>query len=218
MNLFTVAIGDKYHKEALRLQKSLLPLIVKIISKEHPLYEKKHPDPLINGLWHKSNFANYIDDASRPVVFMDADMFTLTKNPFDGFKVEKGIELAYVPYSGKWHLPDRVRQDAFDFHGHKINSGFLWFDSLDTARKVCSKWQAEYLKRTELYGKTPNIDKNEYDEWALMIALSKLNVKVQLLDRKWNDWELSTKEEILESKSVFFQSHNFLNLDEISTT
>lgn len=34
------------------------------------------------------------------------------------------------------------------------------------------------------------------------------HLKIELLDKKWNHWTLSTKEEMLESGSVFFQSHD----------
>lgn len=60
-----------------------------------------------------------------------------------------------------------------------------------------------------MYDVDKGTSKYEYDEWALMIALMKMpDLKIELLDKKWNDWELSTKEEMLESGSVFFQSHD----------
>jgi hypothetical protein len=39
-----------------------------------------------------------------------------------------------------------------------------------------------------------------------------LDYKIELLDGKWNDWELGTEEEIKSSKSIFFQSHDFLEI------
>ena len=146
---------------------------------------------------------------------MDADMFTLSVNPFEDFSVNSDTDVAYVPYDGRWHLPDNIRQEAFNYHGHKINSGFMYFRTLEIAKDICTHWQHEYLERVKLYeNNTPNITKYEYDEYALMIALMKLNYKVELLDKKWNNWELShsTKEEILNSDSIFFQSHNHLDI------
>lgn len=209
MKLFSVAIGEQYEKEAVRLQRTV-NLPIEFFTKKSDKYIEVNPDPLINGLWHKCNFANYIDEAEGAVVFMDADMFTLTENPFDTFKVKKSTDFAYVPYQGKWHLPDAVRQSAFDFHGHKINSGFMYFKNLEIAKVICTKWAEELLKRPL------DLIKNEYDEWALMIALTKLNYKIELLNSKWNVWELGTEEEIKASNSIFFQSHSFLEIDLIN--
>lgn len=207
MKKFSVAIGEQYELEAERLKRSVSN--VEIFTKSSDKYKEVSTDPLINGLWHKTNFANYIEDADGAVVFIDADMFTLSENPFADFSVETTTDMAYVPYSGKWWLPDTIRQEAFDFHGYKINSGFLYFKNLETAKKVCNQWQYEYLEREKLYDVEKGTSKYEYDEWALMIALMKMpDLKVELLDKKWNDWELSTKEEMLESGGILFQSHN----------
>ena len=215
MKLFSVAIGEQYEKEAVRLQRTV-NLPIEVFTKKNDKYIEVNSDPLINGLWHKCNFANYIDEAKVAVVFMDADMFTLTENPFDTFKVKKSTDFAYVPYQGKWHLPDAIRQSAFDFHGHKINSGFMYFKNLEIAKKICNQWQYEYLEREKLYDVHKGTSKHEYDEWALMIALTKLNYKIELLNSKWNVWELGTEEEIKASNSIFFQSHSFLEIDLIN--
>jgi hypothetical protein len=206
MKLFSVAIGEQYEKEVVRLQRTV-KLPIEIFTKSNDKYVEVNEDPLINGLWHKCNFANYIDEAEGAVVFMDADMFTLTENPFSSFKVKKTTDFAYVPYKGKWHFPDIIRQEAFNHHGHKINSGFMYFKNLKIAKAICTKWAEEFLKRPSHW------IKNEYDEYALMIALMDMNYKVELLDGKWNDWELGTEEEIKSSNSIFFQSHYFLNID-----
>jgi hypothetical protein len=205
MKLFSVAIGEKYEKEAVRLQRTV-KLPIEVFTKSSNKYVEINPDPLINGLWHKCNFANYIEQAEGAVVFMDADMFTLTENPFKTFKVKKSTDFAYVPYEGKWYFPDAIRQEAFNHHGHKINSGFMYFKNLEIAKNICTKWAEEFLKRPLHW------IKNEYDEYALMIALMNMDYKVELLDGKWNDWELGTEEEIKSSKSIFFQSHDFLEI------
>ena len=44
----------------------------------------------------------------------------------------------------------------------------------------------------------------------------KLNYKIEVLDSKWNEWELKTEEEIKESNCVFIQHHDFLNIDKIT--
>jgi hypothetical protein len=205
MKIFSVAIGEKYEKEAIRLQSSV-KLPIEVFTKSSNKYVEVNTDPLINGLWHKCNFANYINEADGAIVFMDADMFTLTENPFNTFSVEEDTDFAYVPYKGKWHFPDTIRQEAFDFHGHKINSGFMYFRNLEIAKDICTKWADELLKRPL------NWIKNEYDEYALMIALMNMNYKTELLEKKWNNWELGTEEEIKSSTSIFFQSHNFLEI------
>lgn len=201
MNLYSVSIGEQYELESKRLQESMQPLEVRVFTNaDLPV---TNDDPLINGLYHKSNFANYIDEADGAMVFMDADMFTFHDNPFADFFVDTTTDIAYVPYNGKWWLPDKIRQEAFNYHGHKINSGFLYFRNLEIAKRVCTAWADELTKRPQHW------IKNEYDEWALMIALMKMpDLKIELLDKKWNVWELSTKEEMLESGSVFFQSHD----------
>lgn len=206
MKLVSVAIGSQYEKETVRLQRTV-NLPIEIFTKSNNKYVEVNPDPLINGLWHKCNFANYIDETNDPVIFMDADMFTLTENPFNTFNVKEDTDFAYVPYQGKWHFPDIIRQEAFNHHGHKINSGFMYFRNLEIAKDICTNWVEEFLKRPLHW------IKNEYDEYALMIALMNMNYKVEMLDSKWNDWELGTEEEIKSSTSIFFQSHDFLEID-----
>ena len=205
MKLFSVAIGENYEKEAVRLQRTV-NLPIEVFTKSSDKYVEVNTDPLINGLWHKANFANYIAPTEQPIVFMDADMFTLSENPFETFSVQPDTDFAYVPYKGKWHFPDSIRQEAFNYHGHKINSGFMYFKNLEVAQTICTLWSAEFLKRPLHW------IKNEYDEYSLMIALMQLNFKVELLDSKWNDWELRTEEEIRNSNSIFFQSHQFLDI------
>jgi len=214
MKIITVAIGAQYHREAQRLVRSLPNEAIEVFDENHALYAEQSSDPLINALYHKSNFANYISgiDANTPVLFIDADAFTFKSDPFQSLSLAPETDIAYVPYSGTWHLPDQVRQDAFDFHGHKINSGFLWFKNLSVAQQVCNQWSFEYLEREKLYDTTKGTSKYEYDEWALMIALSKLNLNQETLPKKWNDWELNEKDEILNSDSIFFQSHNYLDI------
>ena len=206
MKLFSVAISENYEQEAARLQRTV-NLPIEIFTKLNDKYVEVNSDPLINGLWHKTNFANYIDEAEGAVIFMDADMFTLTENPFETFSVAEDTDFAYVPYKGKWYFPDTIRQEAFNHHGHKINSGFMYFKNLEIAKHICTNWAEEFLKRPL------HLIKNEYDEYALMIALMKMNYKIELLDSKWNFWELETEEEIKNSNSIFFQSHTFLNID-----
>lgn len=214
----TVAIGEKYHTEAKRLAQCLNNDLV-IIDESHPQYEVINPDPLINGLFHKTNFANYLqgEDENQPVLFCDADLFSLIKNPLETFQVNESTDIAFVPYKGKWHFPDAIRQEAFDHFGYKINSGFIYFKSLEIAKAVCTAWAAAYLERVALYGVAPNIYKNEYDEYALMLALKGKGYTIELLDKKWNNWEVSTVEGIQASDSIFFQSHNYIDLSELKT-
>ena len=93
---------------------------------------------------------------------------------YEDFNVKEDTDFAYVPYIGKWYLPDTIRQKAFDYHGHKINSGFMYFKNLEIAKAICDQWQYEYLEREKLYDEEKGTSKYEYDEWALMIALSNL--------------------------------------------
>jgi len=210
MKAVSVAIGKKYEIEAERLKDSIKN--VEIITDKHPLYKRINDDDLINALYCKSNFINYIEKFEDSVLFCDADLFSLIDNPLKDFSVNKTTEIAYVPYPGRWFLPDKIRQEAFDYHGHKINSGFIYFSSYEIAKKVCDQWAYEYLEREKLYDVIKGTSKYEYDEWALMIALQKLKLKVELLDKKWNIWELKDEKEILNSNGIFFQSHKHLNI------
>lgn len=211
MIISTVAIGKKYEIESKRLLRSLPN--VSVFDINSPKYKRVHSDDLINGLYHKTNFAKYIDgDETSPVLFCDADLFSLINNPLSSFNVNDETEIAFVPYIGKYYYPDAIRQMAFDYHSYKINSGFMYFKTLKIAKNVCNQWQFEYLERVKLYGKAKNISKFEYDEYALMIALQKIKLNTELLDKKWNDWELETKEEIINSDSIFFQSHDHLDI------
>lgn len=212
MKLFSVAIGRQYQMEANRLARCLNREI-EIFTEDSPLYETRSNDGLVNGLFHKANFANYITEYTdgEPVVFLDADVVTYDDDPFANFQVPTDVDIAYVPYDGKWWLPDTIRQEAHDYHGHKINSGVLYFKNIDVAKTLCNQWSYEYLEREKLYDVAKGTSKYEYDEWALMIALSKLpNIKTHQLEKKWNDWELGSEEEMLQSDSIFFQTH--LNL------
>ena len=209
MIISTVAIGTHYETLAQRLQDSFSQDVIVITEQE-----QISQDPLINGLWHKSNFANFLtsEDEDSPVLFCDADMFSLTPNPLETFEVNPETDIAFVPYKGNWHFPDKIRQEAFNHFGYKINSGFIWFKNLQIAKQVCSAWVNAYLDRIALYETAPNITKNEYDEYALMIALKDMDLTIQLLDSKWNVWGLTTKEEIQNSDSIFFQSHDEFDL------
>lgn len=213
MNIITVAIGAHYETVSKRLLNSL-GRFVYVIDVNHSQYTQISNDHLINALYHKCNFANLIEveDPSIPILFCDADMFALQDNPLETFDVPSGTDVAYVPYKGKWHLPDSTRQNAFDYHGHKINSGFLWFKDLSTAQAVSSQWAHEYLEREKIYNVEQGTSKYEYDEWALMIALQKMSLNIHLLNSKWNKWTLSTLEEMQASDGVFFQSHEHFNL------
>lgn len=211
MNIVSVAIGKKYHTEVERLQRSL-PLPVNVFTEENLKYERIHDSDLINGLYHKTNLGNYFDfEKDTPVIFCDADMFTLVKDPFKTFKIKEETDFAYVPYVGKWHFPDKIRKECFDYHGHKINSGFMYFKDIDTAKKVSDVWSEAYKDRIKLYDVTRGLV-NEYDEYALMIGLMEIDLNIELLDSKWNEWTLNEKEDILKSNSIFFQSHNYLNI------
>ena len=215
MKLFSVAIGEQYEKEALRLQRSV-PLDVEVLTKKSDQYKELHQDPLINGLAHKVNFANYIKKSRGPVIFMDADMFTLKEDPFKDFKVNKDTDVAYVIYAGNkmtFPIPEDPRQKVFDFFGYKVNSGFMYFKNRKVAQKVCTAWLEEYKERIKLYeSDAPGASKYEYDEWALAIALMKMNLNIEILDNKWNDFRTNDEYTMQTSESVFFQSHDFLDI------
>ena len=205
--LATVAINEQYKSEAVRLQNSVGEDIF-VFTEDNPLYNKVHDNSTIDGLYHKCNFANYIDtvEVDTPVIFMDADMFSLSENPLSTFNVETDVDFAFVPYTGKYSFPDTDRQRAFDFFGCMINSGFMYFKNISIARQICTAWAEIYLIRSaESYEK---YDYVEYDEYSLMLAIEKMGLNVSRLDAKWNMWTLSTRDEMAASGGIFFQSHN----------
>jgi|GEM_PF-3188823 len=209
MQIISVAIGTQYELEVQRLIKTI-GLPVNVLTTKSTKYHKINNDPLIDGLYHKTNFANCFDDIDPniPLIFCDADMFALKANPLKDFNVNDDVDFAFVPYSGKYHFPDQIRQVAFDAFGYKINSGFMYFKNLLIAQNICTKWASAYLQRVALYETASNVSKYEYDEYALMISLIDHNYNIQLLDRRWNDFDLNTREDIIKSDSVFFQSHD----------
>lgn len=213
MIVASTAINKQYEIEVERLKRSIgVPVDVFTMSSSQ--YKERSTDPILDGLYHKSNFANYLKgEKDESVLFCDADLFSLKKNPLKTFKPKKNTDVAYVPYKGRFHFPDKARQEAFDYHGYKINSGFMYFRTLELAQEICREWSEIYLKRHQLYeAKTQGVTKYEYDEYALMIALMNKPYNIEHLDSKWNDWELSSKDEILNSESIFFQSHKHLDI------
>lgn len=210
MKLFTVAIGKDYELQAERLRDSIdVPIDVFTTSNDE--YVKIHENQCVDALYHKANFANYIEDTEESILLVDADIFSMRDNPLVGFKPKRDTDVAFVTYGGsKFHFPDKPRQEAFDHFGYKINSGFVYFRTLDIARDVCDSWVSVYTERVvKTFDETGN---NEYDEYALMTALMRLNYKIELLDPKWNNWEKMSREEILNCDSIFIQSHDYLDI------
>jgi len=215
----TVAIGDSYEREAARLKKCIDHDLI-VFDKSNSSYKKMDDDPLIDGLYHKTNFANYIEgyNENSPVIFCDADLFSLKPKPLSTFKPHKDTDIAYVPYQGKFHYPDNLRQEAFEWFEYKINSGFMYFKSLKIARDIGDEWRIKYLERSK-------INKFEYDEIALMYVLQKYDYNIELLDLKWNNWYHNSKltpRSVMERKEaidfynknggIFFQAHDMITI------
>ena len=215
----TVAIGESYEREAARLKKCIGTELI-IFDNSNPSYKKMDDDPLIDGLYHKTNFANYIEgcNENHPVLFCDADLFSLKSNPLNNFQVKKDTDIAYVPYQGRFHYPDNLRQEAYEWFNYKINSGFMYFKSLKLARDIGDKWRIKYLERSK-------INKFEYDEIALMYVLQNKNYNIELLDLKWNNWYHNSKlnpNTVMERREsidfynknggIFFQAHDMITI------
>ena len=215
----TVAIGDSYEREAARLKKCIGDELI-IFDKSNSSYKKMDDDPLIDGLYHKTNFANYLEgyNEDHPVLFCDADLFSLKSNPLSTFQPKADTDIAFVPYQGTFHYPDNLRQEAFEWFIYKINSGFMYFKSLKLAKDIGNEWRIKYLERSK-------INKYEYDEIALMYVLQKYNYNIELLDLKWNNWYHNSKlnpstyiqrkeavEFYNETGGIFFQAHDMLNI------
>lgn len=204
MKLYTVAVGEHYRKEAQRLASRINNPLVEI-NEDHLSYEAvAGDDNLVNGLYTKSKFAHFIPDgdADGPIMFLDSDVVTFVPgNPFEDFVPPDDADIAYVKYDGTWWMPDDERQRAFEYNGHKINSGVMYFRDLATAKTICEEWSKVYLERARA-------NRYEYDEWSLMIAIERLQCKTARLEKKWNDWEINDKEEMLRSGSILFQTHD----------
>ena len=199
MNFYTVAIGDNYLVEASRLKKSVPTL--NIFDVNHSLYTQLGDSQLADALYHKSNFANYIDDSVEgPIFFMDADLYSDLENPMSSWEISNDVDIAYVPYEGQWFFPDEERIKATKKLGSKINSGFIYFKNLEVAKLICTEWYKIVQRRLPL-----NV--HEYDEYSLMIALDNLDFKFQNLDPKWNDWGENTQGEPAVENAIFKQKH-----------
>jgi len=198
MNYYTVAIGENYIKEANRLKQSVPSL--NIFTTESSKYKTLGDSQLVDGLYHKANFASYIDRAKGPVFFMDADLYSNIDNPMETFKVSEDVDIAFVPYKGKWYFPDEERIQAVEKLGCKVNSGFMYFKDLKTAKKICKEW-LEVLKR-----RLP-LNVHEYDEYSLMVVLANGDYKWEFLDDIWNDWGENTMGEPILENSIFRQKH-----------
>ena len=208
MKIISVAVGTQYEIEVERL-KAHIGQDVEVFTKDDILYSKINDDSLIDGLYHKTNFANYLQDIETTLIFCDADMFNFKTNPLETFQVKETTDVAFVKYPGQYFFPDTIRQTTFEFFGYKVNSGFMYFKNLQVAKAICTEWSKQYLERVKLYdANTPSVTKFEYDEYALMIALKNLNYNIEVLDKKWNDFELITEDEMKSSDSIFFQSHD----------
>lgn len=217
LQLHTVAIGNGYEREADRLC-ACFDVPVSVFTSRHPRYVRRYANKLVNGLYHKANFANYIaEDDGTPVVFLDADAFSFVRNPLETFTVQEDTDIAFVPYRGKWHFPDVIRQRAFDHFGYKVNSGFLYFRTLLIAQRVCTLWAAEYEKRVLLYDDPAvPVTEAEYDEYALMLALMTQDLRIEQLPETWNYWVTDDFDEMRASGNLIFQSHRFEVTSEIT--
>ena len=211
--LSTTAINMRYETEAARLKRCVGDTLQTFKTSSNQ-YVKQSNDPLIDGLYHKTNFANYIEgDLSHPVLLMDADLFSLYENPLSTFEVNSNTDIAYVIYQGTYHYPDRLRQEAFAHFNYKVNSGFIYFKSLQLAREICNEWREKYLERSQ-------INKFEYDELALMYILKDKNLNIEQLPQKWNNWYYNDKLNMMEPEyrkmtilaneenCIFYQSHD----------
>lgn len=199
MNFYTIAIGGNYLIEANRLKKSIPTL--NIFDINHPLYVELDKSQIENALYHKSNFANYIDDSVKgPIFFMDADLYSDIENPMSFWEISDDVDVAYVPYKGQWFFPDEERIKATKKLGSKINSGFIYFKNIEIAKTICTEWYKIMQRRLPL-----NV--YEYDEYSLMIALDNLDFKFQNLDPRWNDWGENTEGQPMLEDAIFKQMH-----------
>jgi hypothetical protein len=190
MNIVSVAVGAQYELEVQRLTKAYPQTIV--ITERTPGVETFFELPLLNGLATKCKFGLLIPkDLQGPILFCDADLYPVIKNPLQYFKVKEETDIAYVVYPGIWHFPPRLKdfERAIRKTG-KINSGFMYFRNIDICQDVCFKWHKKYIERMNEYlsGKVEGDRKGEFDEPSLVFVLEKENYNLEFLDPKWNVW------------------------------
>ena len=209
MNIVSVAVGKQYELEVQRLLKHYPQTIV--ITERTPGVETSFANPLLNGLATKCMFGTLLpQDLKGPIIFCDADLYPVVKDPLQHFKVKEETDIAYVIYPGTWHFPPSLKdfEKAIKKTG-KINSGFMYFKNIDVCRDICSKWHKKYLERMNEYltGKVIGDRKGEFDEPSLILVLEKESYILEFLDQKWNVWNGSN----IPDKIYFRQSH--INFD-----
>ncbi len=178
MIFITIASGQDYKASAGKVKKLLPSLVIADTVKP----EHGHDKPNVKARLAKVNFPDYFPAGTQhkgPLVLMDADLELV--NPagvaeLDSL-IQPGADVAGVCWTvGKVFYPGQYKEVPPTFPA--LNSGFLWFKNITTARKVAAAWGKSY--RAGLG------ERMERDEPNLAIALYKLGLTVQVLPIRFN--------------------------------
>jgi hypothetical protein len=200
----TIALGESHTAEAARLSASIPDLL--IVNSDHPLYEERHADTMVNALLTKASFGKFLPDGRQGAVFLcDTDLQPVGGgNPFDGFPDMGAADIAFVAYPGRFFFPPSESYQAASYAvlGQKLNSGMAWFKDHATAKAVSAAWEAKYLEDISEGGAMVDLN-HKNDEFSLMAVLAASNWNYRWLPTIWNNqWEPSENDIIRHSHDV----------------
>jgi hypothetical protein len=197
----TIALGESHTAEAARLSASIPDLL--IVNSDHPLYEERHADTMVNALLTKASFGKFLPDGRQGAVFLcDTDLQPVGGgNPFDGFPDMGDADIAFVAYPGRFFFPPSESYQAASYAvlGKKLNSGMIWFKDHETAKAISAAWEAKYLEDISEGGAMADLN-HKNDEFSLMAVLAASNWNYRWLEQVWNNqWEPSENDIIRHS-------------------
>jgi len=203
MKTIVIAQGERFEREAARFTEKYPDTI--LVTLQTPNICTDYDNEYFNGLTTKSGFGKFLPDTDDPIVLADADLIPLAGDALSSLNPNPSADFAFVPYVGTLHVPEVDLSVALSTMPW-INSGFMWFRNSAIAKAVSLAWEAEYKERIvrHLAGNTavhPN------DEFALVIAASKLDYSFETLPPKWNVWRTELVPDNLPEDTLFYQHH-----------
>ena len=167
MTCLTLAIGSSYEEGAEKLKRQLPNLVIVTDSDIRP--QHRHEDPIIQSRLVKTGFAQYLPEALEPVVILDSDLET-NGHVIDLPQTESvaGVSWSNVSYPKPF--------SEVGLHHPSLNSGMLIFASQHIASAVSKQWHQLYVRNLPI----------PRDEPSLALALHRLGIVPELLERKYN--------------------------------
>lgn len=132
----------------------------------------------------KANIGSFLsDDIEDPVIFVEANLNPNVEQPLEALSVDPSIDVAYMSYEGTWHFPELELNQASQTY--KVpHAGLIYFKNVQVAKQVSRAWNQIYQ----------NVNKEGWEERALLLALQQTNVTVGELDSEWIDFDGTNSE------------------------